>query len=84
MTGKTEAQEGRDLCRGLVAGQWQNHGENSGVVAAVSLPGWSALTVGCYFPGTLDSQLATHMLKVRLLIDFMVVMLSSLFFQFII
>ena len=70
--------------QGLVTGQWQNHGKNLGVVAAVSLPGQPALTVGCYFPGTLDGQLATCVPKVILLIDFMVVMLSSLFFQFII
>ena len=61
----------------LVAGQWQNHGENLGVVAAVSLPSQPALTVGCYVPGTLDNQLVTCVLKVVLLFDFVVVMLYS-------
>lgn len=83
MLGRTEAQKGRDLLWGLVAGQWQNHGENWGVIAAVLLPGQPALTAGCYLPGTLDNQLVTSVLKVVLLVNFVVVMLSSLFFQFI-
>lgn len=45
--GKTEAR------KGLAAGQWQNHGENSDAVAAVSLLGRPLLTVGSRFPGLL-------------------------------
>lgn len=81
MVEKTEAQKGRDLCGVLLQVSWQNHGENLGVVAAVSFPGQPVLTVDCYFPGTLDNQLVMCVLKVMLLIDFVVVMLSSLFFS---